>query len=218
MQRLWTAAFAAGLIVVSCYFSTRAEAGGPFAAAPQAASSAAPEQLPFGDLLASGEFSQTFGAHQFTPFGDSQFSFAISIPNRWESHLSEVDPDQLAHDSEAPVPVAEFAPGGADDVGINVQYLEVPAETPLATVIDNYVKANNGTLVTRQQLDSKGRSMEDALMKSTADDLGPLLTRVTLLRRGTIVFIFTGWCVEEKYEKYKRIFGAALESFTPTGN
>lgn len=187
------------------------------ATASQANSSAPSAQLPFGDLLASGEFSKTFAAHQFTPFGNSQFSFTISIPSAWESHLSEVDPDQIAHDTEAPVPVAEFAPGGADDIGINVQYLRVPADKSLATVIDSYAKANGGTVVVRQHLDSQDRSIEDALMKSTADDLGPMLTRVSVLRRGAIVFIYTGWSVEDKYEKSKRIFAAALESFIPNG-
>jgi len=212
-----TAALAAGLTMLLGGISTRWEAARAFPRAPQAAATAQ-EQLPFGGLLASEEFSKTFGAHQFTPFGDSKFSFSISIPSGWESHLSEVDPSQLAHDSEGPVPIAEFAPAGADDVGMNVQYLRVAAETPLANVIDDYIKGNNGTLLTRQHLDSQGRSLEDALMKSTADDLGSLLTRVTVLRRGPIVFIYTGWCVEEKYEKYKRLFGAALESFTPAGN
>ncbi len=217
MKRLRIATLVAGWVVVSCGFSTGARAHAPSPPTPQVAPSNAQEQLPFGNLLASDEFSKTFGAHQFTPFGDSKFSFSISTPNGWESRVSEVDPDQIAHDSDAPVPVAEFAPGGADDVGINIQYMKVPTTTPLATVIDNYIKANNGTLATRQQLSSKGLNLEDALMKSTADDLGPLLTRVSVLRRGTIVFIYTGWCVEEKYEKYKRTFGAALESFTPAG-
>jgi hypothetical protein len=213
MRQLRIGALAAGWIVVFCCFFTWTQ-DDTSALTPQATASAAQKQLPFGDLLASYDSTKTFGAHQFTPFGDSKFTFTISIPSGWESHLSEVDPDQIAHDTEAPVPIAEFYPSGADDVGINVQYIKVAAEKTLATVVDEYVKANSGTVVTRQQLDSKGRSMEDALMKSNNDDLGPLLTRVTVLRRGTIVFIYTGWCVEENYEKYKRLFGAALESFT----
>jgi hypothetical protein len=218
MKRLPIGGIAAGLIAVTICFLTRAVPGGASAAMHQATSSATSAQLPFGDLLASDEFSKTFAAHQFTPFGDSKFSFTISIPSVWESHLSEVDPDQIAHDTDAPVPIAEFAPGGADDIGINIQYLRVPAEKPSATVIDEYAKANNGTVVARQHLDSRDRSMEDALMKSTADDLGPMLTRVSVIRRGPIAFIYTGWCVEAKYEKSKRLFAAALESFIPTGS
>jgi hypothetical protein len=211
-------ALAGGLIVITSCLLTRALPAWTAAATPQANSSAVSAQLPFGGLLASAEFSKTFAAHEFTPFGDSKFSFTISIPSAWESHLSEVDPDQIAHDTEAAVPVAEFAPGGADDIGINVQYLRVPAEKTLNSVIDDYAKANNGTVVARQHLEARERSMEDALMKSTADDLGAMLTRVSVVRCGAIVFIYTGWCVENKYEKSKRLFAAALESFVPTGN
>jgi hypothetical protein len=218
MKRFKIGGIAAGLIAITICFLTRALPGWTSAAMPQSTSSEVSAQLPFGDQLASGDFSKTFAAHQFTPFGDSKFSFTISIPSAWESHLSEVDPDQIAHDTDAPVPIAEFAPGGADDIGINVQYLRVPAEKALATVIDDYAKTNNGTLVARQHLDSKDRNMEDALMKSTGDDLGAMLTRVSVVRRGAIVFIYTGWCVEAKYDKSKRIFAAALESFIPTGN
>ena len=35
--------------------------------------------------------------------------------------------------------------------------------------------------------------------------------------RGDIVFITTGWRVEEKYEKYKKVFATVLASFNPTG-
>jgi hypothetical protein len=218
MKRSPIGAVAAGLIVVTVCILTRALSGWTPAAVPQTTAVPASTQLPFGDLLASDEFKKTFAAHQFTPFGDGKFSFSIFIPNTWESRVSEVDPDQITHDTEAPVPLAEFAPGGADDVGINVQYLRVPADKPLTAVIDDYAKTNNGTLVARQHLDSRERSIEDALMKSNADDLGAMLTRVSVVRRGAIVFIYTGWSVEAKYEKSKRIFGAALESFVPTGN
>jgi hypothetical protein len=218
MNRLRVKAIAAGLIAITSGLLTRALPARTSAATPQVTLAKVSERLPFGDLLASSEFSKTFAAHEFTPFGDSKFSFTISIPSAWESHLSEVDPDQIAHDTEAAVPVAEFAPGGADDIGINVQYLRVPEEKPLASVIDDYAKANTGTVVARQHLYSRERSIEDALMKSAADDLGAMLTRVAVVRRGAIVFIYTGWCVENKYEKSKRLFAAALESFIPTGN
>ncbi len=215
MRLLRIGALVAVWIVIFCGLFTWTP-GGASAWTPQATD--AQKQLPFGDLLTTYEPSKSFGAHQFTPFGDSKFTFTISTPSGWESHLSEVDPDQIAHDTDAAVPIAEFSPSGADDVGINVQYIKVAAEKSLATVVDEYVKANTGTVVTRQQLDFKGHSLEDALMKNNNDDLGPILTRVTLLRRGTIVFIYSGWCVEENYDKYKRLFGAVLESFTPAAN
>ena len=47
-------------------------------------------------------------------------------------------------------------------------------------------------------------------MKTTDDSLGPVLNRVMAFRRGDIVFIATAWSVEEKYEKYKKVFATVL--------
>jgi hypothetical protein len=178
---------------------------------------AAQDQLPTGSLFSADELSKGFNTHQFTPFGDAKFSLEILVPNGWESHLSEVDPGQLSHDTEAPVPMVEFYPSGADDLGVNVQYMRVPGEKPVSTFMDEYIKTANGTLATRQQLDLQGRKVEDVLMKTNDDSLGLLLNRVMAFRRGDIVFISTAWGVEEKYEKYKKVFATVLASFNPTG-
>jgi hypothetical protein len=177
----------------------------------------APDELPSGNLFSAEELSNNFGPHQFTPFGDSKFSFEILVPKGWESHLSEVDPDQLAHDTQGPVPMADFAPGGADDVGIQVFYMRVPGQVALDRFMDDYAKNNNGTIALRQKLDIKGRALQDVLMRTTDDSLGPIVNRVACFRTGDLVFIFTGWGVPEKYEQQKRAIGAVLASFNPTG-
>jgi len=188
------------------------------AGAAQKESAQTSEELPFGDLFTPEELRNSFNAQQFTPYGNSKFSLEILVPKGWEAHLSEVDPDQLAQDTQAPVPMVDLGPSGVDDVGANVLYMRVPAETALDRFLDGYVKNAGGTLVTRQKLEVKGRACEDLLMRTTDDSLGPMLNRVSAFRRGDIVFIFTGWGVDEKYEKYKRAFGAVLASFNPTGN
>jgi hypothetical protein len=184
------------------------------AAAPQTAT---PDQLPAGALFSAEELSKNFSNHQFTPYGDPKFSLEILVPNGWESHLSDYDPGQLTHDTEAAVPMVEFYPNGADDLGVNVQYMRVPGGKPVGEFIEAYAKKANGAVAARQQLNLKGRSVEDILMKTTDDTLGPVLNRVMLFRQGDIIFIVTGWSVEEKYEKYKKVFAAVLASFTPTG-
>jgi hypothetical protein len=188
-----------------------------YAAAVQGETAKSQEELPFGKLFTPEEISQSFSQNQYTPYGNAKFSLTILVPRGWEAHLSEVDPDQLAHDSEAAVPMVDLGPTGVDDVGAQVLYMRVPANVALDRFMDDYVKKNNGTLVVRQKLDSKGRNIEDVLMRTTDDTLGPMVNRVSCFRRGDVVFIFTGWGVEEKYEKYKRTFGAVLDSFTPTG-
>jgi hypothetical protein len=175
------------------------------------------EQLPTGALFTAEELSKGFSSHQFTPFGDAKFSLEILVPTGWESHLSDYDPGQLSHDTEGPVPMVEFYPSGADDLGVNVQYMRVPGEKTTSAFLEEYIKNSNGTLAVRQQLDLQGRKVEDVLMKTTDDSLGPILNRVMVFRRGDIVFISTAWSVEEKYEKYKKVFATVLASFNPTG-
>jgi len=175
------------------------------------------DQLPTGSLFSAEELAKGFGSHQFTPFGDPKFSLEILVPTGWESHLSDYDPGQLSHDTESPVPMIEFYPNGADDLGVNVQYMRVPGDKPVSAVVDMYAKSANGTIAARQQLDLPERKVEDVLMKTTDDSLGPVLNRVMAFRRGDIVFIATAWSVEEKYEQYKKIFATVLASFNPTG-
>jgi hypothetical protein len=177
----------------------------------------AQDQLPTGSLFTAEELSKGFSSHQFTPFGDAKFSLEILVPTGWESHLSDYDPGQLSHDTEGPVPMVEFYPSGADDLGVNVQYMRVPGEKTMSAFLEEYSKNANGTLAARQQLDLQGRKVEDVLMKTNDDSLGPILNRVMVFRRGDIVFISTAWSVEEKYEKYKKVFAAVLASFNPTG-
>jgi len=177
----------------------------------------AQEQLPTGALFSAAELAKGFGGHQFTPFGDPKFSLEILVPTGWESHLSDYDPGQLSHDTESPVPMIEFYPNGADDLGVNVQYMRVPGDKPVSAVVDVYAKGANGTIAARQQLDLPERKVEDVLMKTTDDSLGPVLNRVMAFRRGDIVFIATAWSIEEKYEQYKKVFATVLASFNPNG-
>jgi hypothetical protein len=174
-------------------------------------------QLPTGSLFSAEDLAKGFGSHQFTPFGDPKFSLEILVPTGWESHLSDYDPGQLSHDTESPVPMIEFYPNGADDLGVNVQYMRVPGDKPVSGVVEVYAKSANGTIAARQQLDLPERKVEDVLMKTTDDSLGPVLNRVMAFRRGDIVYIATAWSVEEKYEQYKKIFATVLASFNPTG-
>ena len=217
MNRMLPSALPFLLVVTSLGFPTGAKSASASRDSSQGETAKAQELLPFGDLFTAEEMSRDFAPHQFTPLGESKLSFEILVPKGWESHLSEVDPGQLAHDTQTPVPMAEFAPSGADDVGIQVLYMRVPGQAALDVLLGEYVKKAGGTLLARQRLESKGRTFEDALMRTNDDTLGPLLNRVSTLRRGEIVYFFTGWGVEEKYEKYKRAFGAVLASLNPTG-
>lgn len=175
------------------------------------------DMLPYRDVSRPEEIQKNFGLQQFTPFGDQKFYFEILVPNGWESHLSDVDPDQVAHDKDAPVQIADFEPSGVDDVGVQVSYMRVPAGTSLENFMKDYAQKSNGTILVRQQAEFKGHAVEDALLRTSAEDLGPMLTRATAVRHGELIFIVTGGAVEEKYERYKRLFGAVATTFEPLG-
>ncbi len=187
------------------------------AAQNQADAGKAQDLLPYHDVSTPEEIQKNFRLQQFTPFADQKFYFQILVPNGWESHLSDVDPDQVAHDKEAAVQIADLEPSGVDDVGVQVSYMRVPAETSLENFMKDYAQKSNGTVLARQQAEFKGHQVEDALLKTTADDLGPMRTRVTAVRHGELVFIVSGGTVDEKYETYKRLFGAVATTFEPLG-
>lgn len=193
-----------------------ARGGGP----PQNQADAAKiqEMLPYRDVSSPEEVQKNFRLQQFTPFGDKKFYFEILVPNGWESHLSDVDPDQVTHDKEGAVQIADFEPGGGvDDVGVQVSYMRVPEQTGLDRFMEDYVKKSGGAVLGRQQAEFKGHVVEDALLRVNNDDIGPMLTRVTALRHGEMIFIVTGGAAEEKYERYKRTFGAVAVTFEPLG-
>jgi len=197
-------------IVVTCMLSVAVSL---FGRSPQQKTQ---DQLPTGSLFSAEELAKGFGSHQFTPFGDPKFSLEILVPTGWESHLSDYDPGQLSHDKDSPVPMIEFYPNGADDLGVNVQYMRVPGDKTVSSFLDEYAKNNNGTIAARQDLDLQGRKVQDVLMKTTDDSLGAMVNRIMAFRRGDIVFIATAWSVEDKYEQYKKAFATVLASFNPT--
>jgi hypothetical protein len=201
--------FVVGLILVT--------ASGGSSAQNQPDAAKAQELLPYRDVSTPEEIQKNFRPQQFTPFGDRKFYFEILVPNGWESHLSDVDPDQVTQDKQAPVQVADFEPSGADDLGVQVSYMRVPEQTTLDQFMTTYAQKSGGTVVARQQAEFKGHAVEDALLRVNSDDLGPMLTRATAVRHGDLVFIVTGGSVEGKYESYKRLFGAVVTTFEPLG-
>lgn len=171
--------------------------------------------LPHADLYTPEEISKNFGLQQFKPFANEKLFFEILVPTGWVARPSEVEPEQLSHDNESPVSMADLGPGGADDVGLNVLYMRVPAATALDRFMDTYIQKSGGTVVARQHAEFKGRAVEDALLKTNWEDLGAVLIRATASRQGDFIFIVSGFSVEGKYDQYKRAFGAVAVSFNP---
>ncbi len=175
------------------------------------------ELLPSAGLYSQDELKAGFSRHQVTPFGKPELSFQILIPKDWESRGVDSDPEMLADADKSPVPMAEFGPGGMDDVSISVLCMRVPEKLGLDHFVDEYVKTSGSTLLVRQKGEAKTRPVEEAVVRGNNEDLGPMLTRVSAFRRGDMVFAILASTSEEKYEKYKRAFGAIASTFDLSG-
>lgn len=202
---------ALGLVLVAAQLTQGA------ACAQEAGAQSAPDLLPYTNLYTADEVGKNFARQQMTPHGNSKLAFEILVPRGWQSAVSEVDPGQLARDDQAPVMMAEFYPSNADDAWAVTLYMRLPEEVSLATFIDRMVQRDGGTLVTRQARQMTDRAVEEAIIRANNEDLGPMLRRVTVMRRGEFLFVVIGEAAEEEYSKYKRSLGVLATSFTPTG-
>jgi hypothetical protein len=80
-----------------------------------------------------------------------------------------------------------------------------------------YVEKAGFQFVKRQRGEFEGRQVEDALLRIDSPSLGRTLTRLTVSRRGDLIFMVAGSCREEEYGKWKQAFAVAALSFSPTG-
>jgi hypothetical protein len=175
------------------------------------------------DLLSStglytpDDVGKNLSRQQLTPHGNSKLSFEILVPKGWQSEVSEIDPAQLTHDDQSPVPMAGFYPSNADDAWAEILYIRLPQDVSPASFIDRMLAKDGGTLITRQAANFNGRAVEEALVRADNEDLGQILRRITVMRRGEFLFIVIGSAAEGEYSKYKRNLGVLATTFTPTG-
>ena len=194
-----------------------AQFAGRISAAQETPAPSAKDLLPSTGLYTPDDVGKNLSRQQMTPHGNSKLSFEILVPKGWQSQVSEIEPDQLAHDDQAPVPMAEFYPTNADDAWAVTLYIRLPQDVSLASFIDRMLTKDGGTLVTRQATNFNGRAVEEALVRADNEDLGPILRRITVMRRGEFLFIVIGTAAEGEYPKYKRNLGVMAASFTPAG-
>jgi hypothetical protein len=192
-----------------------AQLTGSVAAAQEIPAPSAKDLLPSTGLYTPDDVGKNLSRQQLTPHGNSKLSFEILVPKGWQSEVSEIEPDQLTHDDQAPVPMAGFYPTNADDAWAVTLYIRLPQDVSLASFIDRMLAKDGGTLVTRQATNFNGRAVEEALVRADNEDLGSILRRITVMRRGDILFIVIGTAAEGEYPKYKRNLGVMATSFTP---
>ncbi len=173
--------------------------------------------LPYVNVVPPDVLKRDFVNMRVTPYNDPKFYFEVTVPRSFESQPVQVTPQQLKEDADTPVPMAEFRPKGDKAVLIETRYVRVPERVTLDRFITVYVEKSGFQFVKRQRGDFEGRQVEDALLRIDSPALGKTLTRLTVSRRGDLVFMVAGSCPEKDYTKWKQAFGVAALSFSPTG-
>ena len=188
---------------------------GRISAAQEGATPNTQDLFPSTGLYTPADVGKNLSRQQLTPHGNSRLSFQILVPRSWQSEVSEIDPAQLTHDDQSPVPMAGFYPSNADDAWVETLYIRLPQDVSLASFVDRILSKDGGTLVARQAGNFNGRAVEEALVRADNEDFGKVLRRITVQRRGDFLFIVIGTAAEEAYPKYKKTLGVLATTFTP---
>ncbi|HKE19645.1 MAG TPA: hypothetical protein VKB80_32435 [Kofleriaceae bacterium] len=173
--------------------------------------------LPYQKVAPPEVIKRDYVNMRVTPYNDPKFYFEVTVPTSFQNQPVKVSPQQLKEDSASPVPMAEFAPRDGRKVLIEARYVRVPEKVTLERFMAVYVEQSGFEFVKRLRGEFEGRQVEDALVRVKSPELGQTLTRITVSRRGDLVFIVAGSCPEDDYAKWKQAFAVAAISFSPTG-
>ena len=173
--------------------------------------------LPHVNVVAPDVLERDYLNMRVTPYRDPAFFFEVTVPRTFQSRPVQVTPQQRQEDASTPVPMAELAPRGDRSVLIEARYARVPENVSLDRFMEVYAEQSGFQFVKRQRGDFAGRQVEDALLRVTSPTFGKTLTRLTVSRRGDLVFLVAGSCPEADYPKWKQAFAVAALSFSPTG-
>jgi hypothetical protein len=194
--------------------------GGPSRGAHKKDHKEAPVQddlLPYVKVAPPEVIKHDYVNMRVTPYNDPKFYFEVTVPTSFQNQPVKVTPQQLKEDSATPVPMAAFAPKDGRQVLIEARYVRVPAKVTLDRFMAVYVEQAGFEFVKRQRGDFEGRQVEDALLRVKSPELGETLTRLTVSRRGDLIFMVAGSCPEDDYAKWKQAFALAALTFSPTG-
>jgi hypothetical protein len=173
--------------------------------------------LPYASIITPAALERDYTNMRVTPYNDPRFYFELTVPRSFESQPLEVSLQQRREDSARPVPMAEFAPDGDKSVLIEARYVRVPQKVTLDRFMAVYAEKSGFEIVRRQRGDFEGRKVEEALLRVTSPEFGKTLTRLTISRRGDLLFMVAGSCPEADYPRWKQAFAVAAISFSPTG-
>jgi len=173
--------------------------------------------LPYVKVVPPDVLKREYVNMRVTPYNDPKFYFEVTVPRSFENQPLQVSRQQLQDDAKRPVAMAEFKPKDDQSVLIEARYARVAENVTLDRFMAVYVEKSGFQFVKRQRGDFDGRQVEDALVRIDSPVFGKTLTRLTVSRRGDLIFMVAGSCREDDYAKWKQAFAVAALSFSPTG-
>ncbi|HTE49656.1 MAG TPA: hypothetical protein VK698_02200 [Kofleriaceae bacterium] len=173
--------------------------------------------LPHDNVVPPKVLESDYARMRVTPYNDPTFYFELVVPRTFESQPVSVTRQELAHDNESPLPMGEFRPKNDATVLIEARYVRVPEKVTLDRFLAVYAEQSRFEIVTRQRGEYSGRKIAEALLRIESPTLGKTLTRVTVSRRGDLIFMVAGSTREKDYPKWKQAFAVAALSFDPKG-
>ncbi len=172
--------------------------------------------LPTTNLGSSADLANNYVRLRIMPLGDPQLYFEILVYRGWDSRPIEVDPQELANDDKRLVPLALITPNSDEEgVSLEVRYMRVPERATLETFLEQYPRQAGFTVLGRQNGESNGRVVEEALLRMATKDFGPIITRLAATRKGDRILVVAGSAPEGRYERLKNIFAVAIIGFDP---
>jgi len=165
--------------------------------------------MPTLNIFTTEELQRDFFRMQFAkPADRPDLGFLLAIPKTWDEVPMTIPLDKLKHDDESTIPLAALK-GPEKDVQIEIAYCRIPEIVDLEEWARAYLEANDLEVVHVQTGDFSGRQVFDTLLNAPED----LKFRMTFSRHGDKIYIVCGSAPASLYEKYMKIFGAAVLSF-----
>ena len=173
--------------------------------------------LPSSDLFSDNEIRERFDRLGFTPFENPAMRFELLTPKDWESRPLTVPKEVIDDDTQRFVPLAEIGPKDGTNTVIEVQYIRVPERVALSRILNVYAEKSGFKKIFEVAAVYNGRNAYDALLSIEKPEFGTIYTRLTLSRKGELVFVVATSAQAKDYDKYKKIFGAAAVTFKLLG-
>ncbi len=162
------------------------------------------------------EIRKKFYWARTTPYDNPKLFLKLLVPNDWVSRPLTATPEQIAGDADHPVPLLEMGPKKAKDVTVQVMYMRVKPEVALDRFLMIYAGKSGLEVVGRQRGEFNNRPVEEALLRAESKEFGPHLTRLTVSRRGDLIFMIAASAKEAEFAKWKRTFATAVVTFDPS--